>query len=438
MVRLDFAVDVADIKNQFREGFTQLAFSLPMTVCVTQDLLVGLNSWLRLRKVYLNRIEVMKYFVGWDDVFLWCRNSLNRLHIVGTESGNFCQNTSHFLNTALVHCQILEELSVENCGGQNVETLGIILRNNASTLVVLIVKNMRNRTVHLDDISCPRLQVLFWENDFHVSLSAFLQRCPNLYALALDCGGITNSETLVSALAESRLALKRLRLSGMNVFDSNKMLRIARGCNQLEYFELGDYDEYLSENIVEIMQELPYLHTLETDDFISEAKWLEIAVRGLAPSLRVLDVNTEFTCTGFRQFTSAYPYLTGLRLIIRDMNFNVDSLTFLEHCTEMQHLVLQLSRISLDVVEELLESVALCCPRLEILELTYMYVKQCNTSALQLVLDKCSHLKFFVMGKYDAREHLRIPLGVTVLDQGPPLAQWMPANVINDGACYQF
>lgn len=109
IVRLDFAVGVS---ADFRKVFAQLAFPLPATV--SPDLLVGLCSWMKLRDVYLNRIEVKRNFIEWDSILSWCRNRLLHLHILGNVSRREWPIKAHFLQAVSIHCRNLLATIMEN------------------------------------------------------------------------------------------------------------------------------------------------------------------------------------------------------------------------------------------------------------------------------------------------------------------------------------
>lgn len=80
-------------------------------------------------------------------------------------------------------------------------------------------------------------------------------------------------------------------------------------------------------------------------------------------------------------------------------------------------------------VDAVLESVALCCPELEILALEddFSNVTKCNKWALQLVLDKCTKLKHLIL-KSGCYQKVSDPPDVIVSNEGPPLANWVPAG----------
>lgn len=419
VVRLDFAVGgVTDKNNQFRDIFGKLAVSLPANVCVTPDLLLGLYSWMKLRNVYLSAVEVTMYWIEWEEVFTFCRSSLKKLRICGTRSGQYCKNIAHFLHTASIHCRCLQELALENGTDQDGRTLCSILRNNAFTLVVLTVKGLfgEDCPICLDDISCPSLQVLSWQYDECAEFGDFLQRCPNLSALSLMC---VFTESILSALAQNFPRLKQLRLNSFNRLDAVTLLRIARGCRRLEYLDVFSFEG----SLVEIIQELPHLHTLHTHRRVPEFDWLEIAKRGIAPSLHVLDVGSKFSCTGFRQFTAASPHLTGLSVQIIGLDINLDNTTLFAHCAALKHLEIDMYKAPKETVDAMLESVALCCPSLEVLDLTFETLS--SNTALQNILDSCTNLKYLV--NHHIGEGLQIPSTVVVAEEGPPLTQWMPA-----------
>lgn len=424
VVCLDLSIDKSDVNQQFRDVFEQLVFPLPSTVRVSQDLLLGLCSWMKKRNVYLNRVEVEKYLNEWEEILVWCGNSLRKLHMT-----EYCEDTVNFLNSTIHYCCCLQEFAVRRCAHQDGATLSSIIRNNASTLVVLIMEKMfdDDSSVSLEGICCPLLQVLSWENGNCTDMGVFLQKCPKLFAVSVNRNGNRAPDSFISALAESCPLLKMLRLSELAGLDSNALLRIAHGCSMLEHFEISDCEAFWREVFVEVLQALPHLHTFHTDTILSEANWLEIAARGLAPSLRVLDVFTAFSCAGFRQFTAVYPHLTGLRVRIIDIGINLNNSTLFEYCGEMKHIVLWMFGESMEAVDALLESVAMCCPNLEVLELNYG--TQCHSGPLQNVLDKCSKLKYFSHYRRSEALKVQIPPWVTVTNDCPPLTPRMPTSV---------
>lgn len=266
---------------------------------------------MHLRKVFIIHLTLEEEHqlipLQWADLFSW--------------SGEKIQKFVCYSNSAVTWASLcltsLQELIID---GEYISSDEIkqILRNNADTLISVTVSAQNYGSegeVDFKSAWYPHLLILDWAIEEDTYLCKLLKYCPNLVALSIsESSDDLLSVALAIAISKSCPQLQRLRIDGSNWLDGDLLLWIAEGCPQLEYLELS-LNDVVEERLPDVVSALPCLHTLVVASGLSEFTVLEIAAKG-APSLRILDARTEFTCAGLRQLTASLPLLTGLTVYL--------------------------------------------------------------------------------------------------------------------------
>lgn len=440
IVRIDCACSLTSATNPLLPVYAGRAFRLQRNLSDNNCTLNLLYLWLQKRKVYFDKIvcfENVELQISrvWEDLIDWSGKRLRSLTIIGV--GCDGELWLSLFDLASMHCVALEQFNLHTSeSNHRGRSLQHLLYNNAATLKSLSINCLHmddnSSSVPLDDCIFPNLRSIQWRTTGHsLEFGAFLSRCPGLTALYLQ-GGDLFDNSLFLALFDSCPLLKRLKLHGVEGLQSADLRCIASGCPLLEYLEVNSCSDAVSGiDFPEAVRALPLLHTLVSNEDVSEGALLEIVAGGL-PSLRVLSTATEFTPSGLYQITAACPHLAGLRISNFNLgvedpadNINVSNREMiLEHCKELKHLVLFMGSNEVSAVNVLLLSIAKCCPNLHTLVLDM--VPNFDKQLLYPVMENCTQLRKLVVFVKDLELPANNPTLEITNQYAPPLAEWTP------------
>lgn len=407
VLRFDYAVSLqTDALAEIHAG-QEYDYSFTTARSLHPHSLFRLGDWIQSKKVYLRKVEITSFSgpesVVWGNFLHLAGARIRCLGITTNYAGKYLQQA------ASVHCTNLSELCLSGYSPGS-ELLHSLLQRNAQTLESLAmstVGNCETAMVGLLNLTKLHKMELYRDEGDKLDIPALLSKCPKLTALHI--GGDLEDPSSAIAIATHCAHLQRLELAQMANAQVEYLFTIVAGCKSIGYLNIFESMELSAADMCTLLQALPNLHTLaywEWDDEMLET----VAAIGV-PALRNIHfAGSKISFTSFRVFAEACPKLTGFTFynLYIDGDLATPENSVFEYCAELLYLQVELFDIELYAV---LESLALYCPKLQILNIAYSehYDSGHLTALLNALLPKCPQLRKLMLPKAERSMQLVIP-----------------------------